>query len=121
MYKLLYFILIFLPALSIAQNLKPYLGQPLPGSIPVIFAPGIISQPPVGAYSITISKTGDEIYFSRFDGTKNTTWFTKLIDTTWSIPSIAPFGLQGYNTEASSRHIPTQYYLFLIKKIPTTH
>ena len=90
-----------LPALSFGQNLKPYLGQPLPGSIPVIFAPGIISQPPVGAYSITISKTGDEIYFSRLDGTKNTTWFTKLIDTTWSVPEVASFGLQGYNTEAS--------------------
>jgi hypothetical protein len=90
-----------LPELSIAQNIKPYLGQPLPGNTPVIFASGIISQPPVGAYSITISKTGDEIYFSRFDGTKNTTWFTKLIDTTWSVPEVASFGLQGYNTEAS--------------------
>lgn len=100
MYRLLLFILITLPELSFAQNLKPYLGQPLPGSTPAIFAPGIISKPPVGAYSVTISRNGDEIYFSRFDGTKNTTWFTKLIDTTWSVPAISAFGLQGYNTES---------------------
>lgn len=88
------------PAQSFAQNPNPYLGQPLPGSSPVIFAPGIVSKPPVGAYSITISRAGDEIYFSRYDGTKNTTWFTKRTDATWSIPAIASFGVQGYNTEA---------------------
>lgn len=83
-----------------AQISKPYLGQPLPGSNPVIFASGIISKPPLGAYSITISRNGDEIYFSRNDGTKNTTWFTKLVDTSWSSPAIASFAQEGYNTEA---------------------
>ena len=83
-----------------AQISKPYLGQPLPGTNPVIFASGIISNPPLGAYSITISRNGDEIYFSRNDGTKNTTWFTKLVDTTWSVPAIASFAQEGYNTEA---------------------
>ena len=83
-----------------AQISKPYLGQPLPGTNPVIFASGIISKPPLGAYSITISRNGDEIYFSRNDGIKNTTWFTKFVDTSWSSPTIASFALEGYNTEA---------------------
>lgn len=83
-----------------AQISKPYLGQPLPDTNPVIFASGIISKPPLGAYSITISRNGDEIYFSRNDGTQNTTWFTKFVDTSWSSPTIASFAQEGYNTEA---------------------
>jgi hypothetical protein len=96
----LYFFIFMFSIFCSAQISKPYLGQPLPGTNPEIFAPGIISNPPVGAYSITISRNGDEIYFSRNDGTRNTTWFTKLVDTTWSVPAIASFAQEGYNTEA---------------------
>jgi WD40-like Beta Propeller Repeat len=73
----------------------PYLGQKPPGMTPEVFAPGIIST---GLYTrdITISKGGDEIYFSVSDAAVTAIFVTKLIDNKWTEPAIAPFSGKGY-------------------------
>jgi Tol biopolymer transport system component len=73
----------------------PYLGQKLPGTIPEVFAPGIVST---GLYTrdIAISKDGTEIYFCISDPAATAILVTKLIDNRWTEPVIAPFSGKGF-------------------------
>lgn len=69
-----------------------YLGQKLPGLIPKIFAPGIVSDTNWREHSqIAISPKGNEIYWSRFSEGLEQIYFTKLIDGEWSKPAVADF------------------------------
>ncbi|MFC2139986.1 ankyrin repeat domain-containing protein, partial [Bacteroidota bacterium] len=43
-----------------------FLGQPKPGSIPELFAPGIISTPELNERDVTFSLDGTELYFTRW-------------------------------------------------------
>jgi Tol biopolymer transport system component len=71
-----------------------YFGQTPPGFTPVVFAPGIISQPNRYEYCLVFSPNLDECVF----GVTNSTWgvfnlwFTKMgSDSTWTDPTPAPF------------------------------
>lgn len=70
----------------------PYLGQPLPDSIPTLFAPGVVST---GMFTrdVAISPDGKEIYFCVAIGnyTYSTILYTKEVDGKWSTPEIVPF------------------------------
>ena len=70
----------------------PYLGQTLPDSVPVLFAPGIIST---GMFTrdMAITPDGKEIYFCVAIGnyTYSTILYTKEVDGKWSAPEIVPF------------------------------
>lgn len=70
----------------------PYLGQPLPDSLPQLFAPGIVST---GLFTrdVAISPDGKEIYFCVAIGnyTYSTILYTKEVNGKWSPPEIVPF------------------------------
>ena len=92
--KYTFVLIIIFPFLSLAQNEEnitlrgPYLGQPLPGVKPEIFAPRFISFGESIELAPTISFDGKEFYFSRFsfeDG-KSHIYVTKRIDNMWTKP-----------------------------------
>lgn len=75
------------------QELKgPYLGQPLPGKEPVVFAPGIVSK---GMMTRDFSMTpdGNEIYYTVMVGqyTFYTIVTTKYEKGKWTKPEVASF------------------------------
>ncbi len=76
-----------------SSNLRgPYLGQKLPGTIPELFAPEIISDG-MPNRDVAVSPSGDEMYFSI--STPNfqfsTIIYTKRIDSIWTKPEVASF------------------------------
>ncbi len=86
---------------SNASILKgPYFGQRLPGKTPEIFAPGIISTNAL-EYSITISKNGNEIYFSRRQSRKHVSqiFAYKYENDQWELEGPLLFGWDGSNSE----------------------
>lgn len=85
----------FLVACSQTENKfesisEPYLGQTLPGSSAVIFAPGLIST---GMYErdFAVTPDGNEIYYSLFMGDWNTIMITKQENGAWKEPVVADF------------------------------
>ena len=70
----------------------PYLGQPLPDSLPELFAPGVVST---GMFTRDVAMTpdGKEIYFCVAIGnyTYSTILFTKEVNGKWTSPEIVPF------------------------------
>lgn len=75
-----------------AQTLKgDYLGQELPGNLPVIFAAGIISTEENELNSV-FSCDGNEFYFSRgVLGTSNHLYVMKRTNNVWSGPQLSVF------------------------------
>lgn len=69
-----------------------YLGQPLPGAEPQLFAPGIVAT---GMYErdMAISPDGDEIYYTAVLGGFNyaTILLTRRVEGQWTRPEVAPF------------------------------
>lgn len=70
----------------------PFLGQPLPDTLPGLFAPGIVST---GMFTrdVAISPDGKEIYFCVAVGnyTYSTILCSKEVDGKWLAPEIVPF------------------------------
>jgi len=69
-----------------AKNANPNyqdLGNVLPDSIPLIFAPGIVSTNDYNEHTLTISPDVKEIYFTR---DPLNIWSLKVIDGKWSLP-----------------------------------
>jgi hypothetical protein len=70
----------------------PYLGQPLPDSVPVLFAPGVVST---GMFTRDVAMTpdGKVICYSVAIGnyTYSTILYTREIDGRWTSPEIVPF------------------------------
>jgi hypothetical protein len=62
-----------------------YLGQEPPGTEPVVFAPGIISTKGKFEYSLTMSRDGKEIFFSRGSDVMVCRW----TDKGWTAPEDA--------------------------------
>ncbi|MFC1784813.1 hypothetical protein ACFL0J_04205 [Candidatus Neomarinimicrobiota bacterium] len=73
----------------------PYFEQKLPGFIPEVFAPGIISKTGNHLHScVSFSPDGKEIYFTyrTYEPViKNTIYFMKQENNMWTKPQIAPF------------------------------
>jgi len=81
------------PALETFPELNgPYLGQSLPDSLPVLFAPSVMGT---GMFTrdIAISPDGDELYYCISVGnyTYSTILFSKKEQGSWSKPAVAPF------------------------------
>lgn len=68
----------------------PYLGQPLPGAAPRLFAPGIVST---GMFTRDVAMTpdGDEFYFGILLGRFTTILETHIENGRWTRPEVAPF------------------------------
>lgn len=67
-----------------------YLGQPLPGERPAIFAPGVICT---GMYErdVAIAPDGEEIFFGLIQARTVTIMHTRRIEGRWTEPCVAPF------------------------------
>jgi Tol biopolymer transport system component len=73
-----------------------YLGQALPGDVPEVFAPGIISTSGNQVNSV-FSPDGKEFYFSAFDPASGyTIMVMNESEAGWSRPRVAPFS-SGYS------------------------
>ncbi len=69
-----------------------YFGQKLPGLIPEIFAPGVISINGRSEHGISFSPNLDEIYFSANKKDEDPSiYFSKLKDKKWTTPKKANF------------------------------
>lgn len=70
-----------------ARLTGPYLGQPLPGTAPSIFAAGIVSDPLHTEYSGTFSPDGAEYYFYRFSGSSPSELLvSRMVNGAWTDP-----------------------------------
>ncbi len=100
------------PFTSLLQG-AAYLGQPLPGLEPEIFAPGIVSAEEFHEYSGTFSPDGTEYYFYRFSGDMDPTLFyTRLEDGEWTEPE--PLVLTaGYSTGEPHVTLDNQWLYFM--------
>ena len=71
---------------------SPYFGQKLPGLIPELFAPGIISLNERYEHSVSFSPDLDEIYFTASKkGEDASIYFSKLEGKKWTTPKKANF------------------------------
>ena len=69
-----------------------YLGQPLPGTQPELFAPGIVNTG-ISSRDITFTPDGKEIYFGLNIGNSSyaTIFYCKETDKGWTNPEVLPF------------------------------
>jgi hypothetical protein len=70
----------------------PYLGQKTPGTIPELFAPGIVCTG-YNERDITISPDGKEIFYGFLTSRNITIMYTKMIGGQWTEPQVAPFAM----------------------------
>ena len=76
-----------------------YLGELPPDSIPVIFAPGMISTPDM-EFTASFDPSFQEFYFTRRGGDNiNKIYFSEVVDGAWTDPSIVPFSTSYENME----------------------
>ena len=120
--KGLTFILLFVFFLELVHSQNDsidYFGQEPPGVIPEVFAPGIISTDDA-EFGITISPSGDELYFTRTDNTGMTAiYFTKKENDNWTLPVKAPFSNTERNLEPSFSPDGKRIYFTRRKTIST--
>ncbi len=65
----------------------PYFGQAMPGTVPEVFAPGIVSTRGGHEFSCTFSTDGREFYFNRGPNIYVAFWR----EDGWTAPELAPF------------------------------
>jgi hypothetical protein len=68
----------------------PYLGQELPGEVPVVFAPGAVSTG-IHERDLLISDDGRTLWYGVMTGTTTTVLETRLVDGSWTEPVAVPF------------------------------
>ena len=68
---------------------SPYLGQPVPGLTPALFAPGIVSTDAIELNGV-FTPDMREFFFARGTGPEPTLFHSRLTDGTWSAPRELP-------------------------------
>ena len=64
---------------------SPYMGQPVPGPIPALFAPGIVSTDAIELNGV-FTPDMREFFFARRIGAEPTMFHSRMIDGAWSAP-----------------------------------
>ncbi len=101
---------------SLSQCL-PYLGQTVPGNIPIRLVPDSMAANTEWQYHGTpsFSPDGTEMYYAtyRFNPGRVEIWFTECINGKWTSPQKAPFANNNYsnNNPYFSQHKDTLYFL----------
>lgn len=75
---------------AFATRTGPYLGEKLPGDVPALFAPGLVSGG-LDERDVAIGPGGDEIYFGVMAGQLATVMVTRRVDGRWTEPVVAGF------------------------------
>jgi len=81
----------------------PYLGQTPPGTVPKLFAPGIVSTEKGWEAAISFAPDLGELFFSyrsSVQGMENRIMHMKKINNTWTEPKLAPFARDMIEYEA---------------------
>jgi hypothetical protein len=70
----------------------PYLGQPLPGERPALFAPGVVNVG-LACRDVALSPDGTELYFTVFlpHFSQTAICWTRQIRGRWTAPEVVPF------------------------------
>lgn len=78
----------------------PYLGQKAPGTVPEVFAPGVVSTV-AHEFACSFSQDGKECYFSRSHPQlkKIVIMVSRLADGAWTEPFVAPFAANQFAFE----------------------
>ncbi|HKI87868.1 MAG TPA: hypothetical protein VKA38_02500, partial [Draconibacterium sp.] len=90
---LIFLLILFSGCAGNQPKLKgPYLGQSVPGTLPELFAPGIVNTG-IPARDITITPNGKEIYFGLNIGNSSyaTIFYCKETESGWTAPEVLPF------------------------------
>ncbi len=97
----------------------PYLGQPLPDTIPELFAPGIVGTP-MFTRDIAMTPDGNEIYFCVAIASYNysTILYTKQKEGHWSKPAVVPFATDGKLIDFEPAITPDGSRLFFLSTRP---
>ena len=97
----------------------PYLGQPLPDTVPELFAPGIIGT---GMFTrdIAMPPTLDELYYCVGIGNYNysTILFTKLENGHWTRPEAVPFATSAKIFDFEPAFSPDGQRLYFLSSRP---
>ncbi|MFA8342366.1 MAG: hypothetical protein ACEPO8_05280 [Rhodothermaceae bacterium] len=94
-----------------------YLGQKLPGTEPVLFAPGIVSTG-MNERDLTVSPAMDEIYFSVRYKTRFAIAVSKIKNGVWTKPEVAPFS--GEHNDIEPYIQPDGKKMYFVSKRPVT-
>jgi hypothetical protein len=98
--------------------LTPYLDQPAPGSIPVVFAPGIVSTTLSAHSHPSFSPSLLDAYWSAYQGgfASQKIWFSRRERDGWTAPQVAPFS--GTDTDGTPVFAPDGKHLFFCSTRP---
>jgi hypothetical protein len=81
-----------------------YFGQDLPGTDPVVFAPGVVNTENRGGFGFVFTEAGDEVYFTMYDPTSEKPggigWM-RIVEGEWSKPEMLPFNSPAYDNDAT--------------------
>ena len=114
MKALLLSLIIFGATVVTAQT--KYLGQPLPGPTPAVFAPGMISTPDVTEFGSIFSKDGSEFFYASEPGGIAQIRYMKLIKGSWTpAKTIISHDVYSYNDPFLS---PDEKRLYFISNMP---
>ncbi|MCK4537178.1 MAG: PD40 domain-containing protein [Candidatus Krumholzibacteria bacterium] len=99
------------------RSTSAYLGMKPPGTMPVVFAPGIVSTDE-NELDAAMTRDGSEFYFSRRmrDRKYHIMVTSRSVDGSWSVPEIAPFS--GTFSEANPFISPDGKKMFFISRRP---
>jgi hypothetical protein len=69
------------------------LGQPLPGEVPALFAPGVVSTPDAIELNGVLAPDGRELLFTRIVDGEYVMYGTRVVDGAWTAPEpLRPYG-----------------------------
>ncbi|HEX6892741.1 MAG TPA: hypothetical protein VF141_18665 [Chryseolinea sp.] len=93
-----------------------YLGQPLPGPVPAVFAPGLISTQGQTEFGSVFSKDGTEFFYAAEPGGVAQIRYMKLVNGKWAdAKTIMSHGVYSYNDPFLS---PDEKRLYFISNMP---
>ena len=96
----------------------PYLGQPLPGNEPIVFARDIVTGQREGSNhsSVSISPDGKEMYWQLH----SQIWTSRLENNKWTMPEVLPFSktIKGIYMDDAPFVSPDNKKMFFVSKRP---
>lgn len=108
--------LLFIFTSVAATNAQKYLGQPLPGQTPTVFAPGLVSTEYVTEFGSVFSKDGTEFFYAAEPGGIAHIRYMKLTNGKWSeAKTIISHSVYSYNDPFLS---PDEKRLYFISNMP---
>lgn len=111
-----YSFILLLFALIVRAEAQEYLGQPLPGPVPAVFAPGLISTQGQTEFGSIFSKDGTEFFYAAEPGGKAEIRYMKLGNGKWSTAkTIMVHDTYSYNDPFLS---PDEKRLYFISNMP---